>query len=64
MMNTKAEIVEHIDRVRKAIAQTEDQIQGTRGVIQDTLRIVFAIHKDELAILEAIAKKLPDEPTI
>lgn len=61
---TKEEIQAKIDQLRLDIVGIEGEIQGRRGVIEDCLRVMLPLQKDQLHILEQMAKLLPATSTI
>lgn len=55
---SKTEILARINKQREEIRLTEESMEGTRGLVQDVLRGVLPIMKENLDIMEGIANRL------
>lgn len=51
-------IQQQIAEIDAKVQETEDSIAGTRGALQDCLRVVLPIIKDQQKVLTALASEL------
>lgn len=57
---TKAEIMKAIEDQERIVESMAGDVKFSRGYVQDAIRIVMPLHREQLKILKAMLELIPD----